>query len=75
VSRSEHYPLTLVIAGDLLAVIRPGWVPATALPDFQRFTEHLAMSAQGATSDHRPMHPPVSTARLSGWSSWPPPAL
>jgi len=47
----EHWPMTLVIAGGQLAAITPGWVPAGALRDFQEFTEHLALSAQGAKSD------------------------
>jgi hypothetical protein len=71
----DHRPLALVIAGDLLAVIRPGWVPAPALPDFQRFTEQLAFSAQGARADHpveRGSSSTQSAARLSGWSTWPP---
>lgn len=70
----DHWPLTVVVAKGWLAVVRPGWVPAHALPEFQRFTEQVALSAQAARSDgtRRLRPPPVATARLSGWSAWPP---
>ncbi len=30
----DHWPTTLIITGNLLAVIRPGWESASTLPDF-----------------------------------------
>lgn len=71
----DRWPLTVVISKGWLAVIKPGWVPAPALADFQRFTEQFALSAQAARSDHtsRLRPPPTPTAHLSGWSAWPPP--
>jgi hypothetical protein len=74
----EHWPVTLVIAANLLAVIKPGWVAPAELPGFQRFTEQLALSARAAsTSRTAPLRLSATpTARLSGWSAWPeqPPA-
>lgn len=71
----DHWPTTLIIAANLLAVIRPGWGPASTLPDFQRFTEQLARSARGAsTSLTAPLRVAATpTAHLSGWSAWPAP--
>jgi hypothetical protein len=71
----DHWPLTVVITKALLAVIKPGWVSAATLPDFRRFTEQVARSAQAARSDQttRLRPPAIPTARLSGWSAWPPP--
>jgi hypothetical protein len=69
----DHWPSTLVIAANLLAVIKPGWVDPAELPGFQRFTEQLALSAHaGSSSPTAPLRLAATpTAHLSGWSAWP----
>ena len=71
----DHWPMTVVVAKGWLALIKPGWVPADQLPDFQRFTEQVAISAQAARTDGttRLRAPLVAAPHLSGWSAWPPP--
>jgi hypothetical protein len=68
----DHWPSTLVIATNMLAVIKPGWVDASELPGFQRLTEQLALSAHAASSS--PTAPlrltATPTGHLSGWSAW-----
>jgi hypothetical protein len=70
----DRWPVTLVVAANLFAVIKPGWVTAAELPAFKRLTEQLALSARAASSNRTASLAVVAapTAHLSGWSAWPP---